>query len=417
MHSKESAAVESHILTKFRVYEQLGSGAYGCVWRAEEKDVVHRPRAFALKKVVDAFQNVTDSQRTFREVLILKSLEKHPNVISLHSVLPSESESHLYIVFELMECDLRRVIRAALLLPAHKSWITCQILRALKFLHSAGVVHRDLKPENVLMSSDCTAKLADFGLARCIASEESPQQQQQLLMTDYVATRYYRPPEVLLGANHYGFAIDTWATGAILAEMFLNAPLFAGQSTLDQLGRICGAIARPKDLHQMFESAGVDYNIGSTLLQNLPRLYSTPLRQLVAAAPDDAMDLVERLLEFSPQERCTAAAALSHSYVEEYHCNQSEPVATKRLVLPVSDCSRLSVETYKQLLFAECEQQQQQQQRTKKTEKKEKKTKKKEKKEKKEKKPKNEMKETKGKDKKDKPVDSDVSTPKSDCSV
>ena len=106
------------------------------------------------------------------------------------------------------------------------------MLKALKFIHSGGLIHRDLKPSNILLDSECNAKIADFGLARSVVSQEKDE---QVVMTEHVATRWYRSPEVLLGSNSYTKAVDMWSLGCIVAEMTLGKPLFAGNSTFNQV--------------------------------------------------------------------------------------------------------------------------------------------------------------------------------------
>ena len=133
-----SDQIENHILVHYSFTQKVGKGAYGVVWKAVEKS---SGKTVAVKKVFDAFNNVTDAQRTYREVCFLRQL-KHPNIVSLYHTFPAVNEKDLYMVFEYMETDLHVAIRANLLEQIHRRYVVYQILKALKYLHSAGVIHR-----------------------------------------------------------------------------------------------------------------------------------------------------------------------------------------------------------------------------------------------------------------------------------
>lgn len=195
-------------------------------------------RVFALKKIFDAFQHATDAQRTYREVTVLKQLE-HRN-IGLYELIKSQNDRDIYLLFEYMETDLHNVICEGLLQEVHKKYIVYQTLMALKYLHSAELMHRDLKPSNLLLNSDCLAKLCDFGLVRYVG-----QGQEENLMTEGVATRWYRAPEVLLGSKDYDWRADMWSLGCIVAEIYLRKPLLPGTSILNQVERILTITGRP----------------------------------------------------------------------------------------------------------------------------------------------------------------------------
>ena len=144
-----SDEIESHIVEKYEILEKKGKGAYGVVWKAAQR---RTGKIVALKKVFDAFQNETDSQRTFREVMYLKHLAGHRNIVKLLSVVKSYNKKDLYLVFEYLESDLHSVIRANILKDIHQRYIIYQTLLATRYVHAAGIVHRDLKPANILLS-------------------------------------------------------------------------------------------------------------------------------------------------------------------------------------------------------------------------------------------------------------------------
>merc|ERR1719456_1915035 len=285
-----SEDIEAHVLQKYEVKQRLGRGAYGIVWKCVEKD---SGKTVALKKIFDAFQNSTDAQRTYREVIFLQELYGNEQVVGLENVLKASNDRDLYLVFEAMETDLHAVIRANALQPVHFQYIVWQILACLKYLHSAQCVHRDLKPSNILINSDCSIKLADFGLARtCVDGFVAEGAQ----LTDYVATRWYRAPEILLGSSQYKMTIDLWSTGCILGELMQGRPPFAGTSTLHQLECILELTGRPT----VEEVEAIKSPFAATMLEAVPRRRRKEFHALFPKAALEELDLLRRMLQFNP---------------------------------------------------------------------------------------------------------------------
>ena len=212
-----SDEVDRHVAKRFELKQKLGKGAYGIVWKASDR---RSGSDYALKKVFDAFQNSTDAQRTYREVCYLMQMD-HENIVKLHSILRADNHLDIYLVFEYMETDLHATIRANILEEIHKQYIMYQAFKALAYMHSAKLVHRDMKPANLLLNSECLMKVADFGLARSVNSSTDGATSEPIedTMTDYVATRWYRAPEILVGSSKYGYRADVWSLGCIFAEM------------------------------------------------------------------------------------------------------------------------------------------------------------------------------------------------------
>jgi mitogen-activated protein kinase 15 len=186
MSQSQSNQIEGHILRRFSVLKKVGSGAYGHVWKVEDKNT---KKVYALKKIFDAFQHSTDAQRTYREIEILRQTD-HPNIIKLYETIRADNNKDVYLIFEFMEADLHNVIAEGILKEVHIRFIIYQLAKALKYLHTGAIIHRDLKPSNILVNSNCTIKLCDFGLVRSliVKDDNGP------VLTEGVATRWYRAP-------------------------------------------------------------------------------------------------------------------------------------------------------------------------------------------------------------------------------
>ena len=200
------------------------TGAYGIVWKVINKQT---DAVLVLKKNFDCYRASIDSQRVYREVIYLKALKHHDNIVRLYDVYSAQNKRDLYLTFEYMPTDLHVVIRSDMLNEMQMKYIIYQILRALKYIHSARILHRDIKPSNILIDQHCHVKLCDFGLCRSMV-EHDMNMEEGRHMTDYVATRWYRPPEVLLCSNYVTDGIDIWAVACILGEMLRNIPLLPG---------------------------------------------------------------------------------------------------------------------------------------------------------------------------------------------
>ena len=274
--------LEAHVLKKYEILQKLGKGAYGIVWKAIDK---RTKEIVALKKCFDAFQNATDAQRTFREIIFLQELNGHENIIRLQNVIRAENDKDIYLVFDFMDTDLHAVIRANILEDIHKQYIVYQTLKSLKYIHTADLIHRDLKPSNLLLNSECHMKVCDFGLAISIDLSDTTTQP---ILTDYVATRWYRAPEILLGSNKYTTSADMWSVGCISAELLLGKPVFPGTSTLNPLDRVLEVTGRPTTV--VVES--INSSVAQTMLESLPATKVKKMRDMFPSASDEAIDLM-----------------------------------------------------------------------------------------------------------------------------
>nr|XP_060467542.1 mitogen-activated protein kinase 15 [Panthera onca] len=339
-----AAEVDHQVAQRYLLKRRLGKGAYGIVWKAVDR---RTGEVVAIKKIFDAFRDKTDAQRTFREIMLLQQLGDHPNIIRLLDVIRAENDRDIYLVFESMDTDLNAVIcKGRLLKDVHKRFIMYQLLRATKFIHSGGVIHRDQKPSNILLDASCLVKLCDFGLARPLGG--LPEGPEGPALTDYVATRWYRAPEVLLSSSWYTPGVDMWSLGCVLGEMLRGRPLFPGTSTLHQLELILETIPPPSKEDLLALSSSFSASV-------LPCLGSRPRQTLDALLPPDtppeALDLLKGLLVFAPGKRLSAAQALRHPYVQRFHCPAREQTLDAAVRLPVLEGVQLSAPEYRRRVY------------------------------------------------------------------
>lgn len=339
--------IDEHISKRFDIHKRLGKGAYGIVWKAVDKK---SKEIVAVKKIFDAFRNQTDAQRTFREIMILQSFKSHPNIIKLHSIHRATNNRDIYLGFEYMETDLHNVIkRGNVLKDVHKRYIMYQLLKATKYIHSGNVIHRDQKPSNILLDTLCRCKIADFGLARSLSQCGDGSPDADPTLTDYVATRWYRAPEILIANRHYTKGIDMWSLGCIIGEMIAGKPIFPGSSTVNQIERIMATIPCPSN--EEINAVCVS-GVGISMIKNACSAPRIAFRSLLGPeVASDAADLINKLLVFNPSKRLTAEQAIKHPYVAKFREPHQEIVMQSDVVIPFNDDVRLSVDDYRNKLY------------------------------------------------------------------
>ncbi|KAA6378207.1 MAG: putative Mitogen-activated protein kinase 15 [Streblomastix strix] len=281
--------------------------------------------------------------------MFLSELGRHENIVHLTNVIKSDNIKDIYLVFEYSETDLHVVIRSNILEPIHKQFIMYQSFKALKYMHSAGLLHRDLKPSNIFLNSECVIKVGDFGLARLMGTKEGMGQQNTLL-TDYVATRWYRAPEILLGSQKYTKGVDMWSMGCILGEMLGGKPMFPGSSTSNQLQKVLEVTGYPSP--EDIDSLQSPY--AKNMLESVQSTVSgtaKSLGDLYPGSPADALDMLSQLLQFNPNKRPTAEQALEHPFLAQFHNIEEEPVCEKKIVIGLDDNVKMSINTYRDTLY------------------------------------------------------------------
>ncbi|XP_065339764.1 serine/threonine-protein kinase MAK isoform X2 [Cloeon dipterum] len=303
-------------MNRYVTLAQLGDGTYGSVVLGQRVDTGEKVAIKRMKRKYFSW----DEAMSLREVKSLKKLS-HTNVIKLKEVI--RENDTLYFVFEYMKENLYQLMRDRdkLFPEALVRNMTFQVLQGLAFMHRNGFFHRDMKPENLLCCGPELIKIADFGLAREIRSQPP--------YTDYVSTRWYRAPEVLLHSTNYGPPIDMWAVGCIMAEMYTFRPLFPGNSEIDQIFKICSVLGTV-DKRDWPEG----YQLASAMNFKFPQFSRTPLASLVPNANDAGISLMEDLLSYDPAKRPTAVQAIRYPYFK---------MAQKLGMLPSNSTSHLNL--------------------------------------------------------------------------
>ncbi|XP_036597996.1 mitogen-activated protein kinase 4 [Trichosurus vulpecula] len=306
---------------RFIDFRPLGFGVNGLVLSATDSQAC---RKVAVKKI--AMSDAQSMKHALREIKIIRRLD-HDNIVKVYEVLgPKGADlqgelfkfNMAYIVQEYMETDLARLLEQGTLAEEHAKLFMYQLLRGLKYIHSANVLHRDLKPANIFISTeDLVLKIGDFGLARIVDQHYS----HKGYLSEGLVTKWYRSPRLLLSPNNYTKAIDMWAAGCILAEMLTGKMLFAGSHELEQMQLILETIPviREEDKDE--------------LLRVMPSFINStwevkkPLRKLLPEVNSEAVDFLEKILTFNPMDRLTAEMGLQHPYMSPYSCPEDEPTS------------------------------------------------------------------------------------------
>ncbi|OWF47931.1 mitogen-activated protein kinase 4-like [Mizuhopecten yessoensis] len=320
--------VEFCVDPRFTDLQRIGCGGNGIIYSAIDSDC---DKSVAIKKL--CFIDKKSCRYVLREIRIMRRLQ-HENIVTVYEVLGPNGFAlgrhgninvnemrNIYIIQELLDIDLYQLVQQGQLTEEHTRLFLYQLLRGLKYIHSANVVHRDLKPANLLINlDDMVLKIADFGLARVVDTEYS----HKGFLTDGVGTCWYRSPELIVSPRDYTKAIDIWGVGCIFAEMLTCKPLFPGANEMDQMGQIIDALSLNDNEWNVLTQV-----LPGSVLRQRSKAPKHSLRSKLKDFSSDAVDLLEKLLVFSPGQRLTAEEALAHPYLQKYSCPEDEPIVIK----------------------------------------------------------------------------------------
>ncbi|KAM7524125.1 hypothetical protein LguiA_014027 [Lonicera macranthoides] len=326
--------------TKYVPIRHIGRGAYGVVCSSVNRETNEK---VAIKKVSNVFGNRIDALRTLRELKLLRHI-RHENVIALKDIMMPihrNSFKDVYLVYELMDTDLHRIIKSSQPLSNdHCKFLLFQLLRGLKYLHSANVLHRDLKPGNLLVNGNCDLKIGDFGLARM--SRDKGQ-----FMTEYVVTRWYRAPELLLCCYNYNASIDVWSVGCIFAELLGRKPIFPGTECLGQLKLIVNILGSQRE-------GDLDFIVNPRarkFIKSLPYSRGIEFSSLYPHADGLALDLLKKMLVFNPAKRITVLEALNHPYISNLYDPSRDSLAQVPVDLDIDE--KMGESTIREIMLRE----------------------------------------------------------------
>lgn len=364
---------------KYELTRKLGKGTYGSVFEA--RDTASNER-LAIKNVKSIFEDLTEAKHMLREICILRSLN-HPNIVKIKDIIippNSENYNNVFIAMEFADADLKKLCKSPTYLDhSQVRFLLYQAICGCRYMHSANIMHRDIKPANILINSNCSLKICDFGLSRSYgrlnknfeetyenSKRESLEKREEddlarhskkmlRTLTGHVVTRWYRAPEVILMEREYGKEIDVWSLGCVFAEMLgmirenipqyvERTPLFPGKSCFplspdlsthemkagypcsenDQLSLIFQIVGTQQDFSFISDPKARKY------VEAFPKTMPKDLREIFPAATANELDLLNKMISFNPRDRISLDQALNHPYFfpvrdQNYEILEREP--------------------------------------------------------------------------------------------
>ncbi|AMD18744.1 HBL158Wp [Eremothecium sinecaudum] len=351
IYTKANFSIPGH----YEVLQMLGKGSYGTVVSAVDNFNPNYPIRIAIKKITNIFQREVLLKRAIRELKFMHYFKGHKNIVSLINleIVNEKPYDGLYCYQELIDYDLARVIHSNVQFSEfHIKHFTYQILCGVKYIHSADVIHRDLKPGNILCSISGQLKICDFGLARGISPLFTNTKTSNHI-TNYVATRWYRAPELILSHKRYNKSIDMWAIGCILAEFYGRKPIFMGQDSMHQISEIVKVLGTPSRDTIIKYGSSRAYDI---FCPPKPQYVKIPWVEIYPFASADALDLVEHLLDWDPDKRLIVEEAIEHEFVSSVRDKSDEPMCPHGPFNFSYEAEFKSMSNLREVLYAEVKQ-------------------------------------------------------------
>ncbi|KAJ8394232.1 hypothetical protein AAFF_G00048150 [Aldrovandia affinis] len=302
----------------YKIIKKIGEGTFSEVLKTQSLKDGKYYACKTMKQSVDSLEQANN----LREVQAMKRLSPHPNIIKLHEIVFDEETGTLSLICELMEMNIYELIRGRQYpLPETKiKHYMYQLCKSLDHMHSNGIFHRDVKPENILIRQD-VLKLADFGSCRSVYSKPPH--------TEYISTRWYRAPECLLTDGYYSHKMDMWSVGCVFFEIISLNPLFPGSNELDQVSKIHNILGTPDPhlLHKFKQSRAMRFDF--------PPRKGCGISQLIPHCSAPSLSLLYKMLEYDPEERIEAKAALQHACFRELRLMERRASTLRRTIATV----------------------------------------------------------------------------------